>query len=216
MIRSHVPYINKSFVFATLFRIGRLMTLTMFILCSGLLILLTTTFNTYESSAQDPINVPIDNPINVPLPNPEDDNTITTPADPIKDPAPPIESDPAPPIESDPAPPIESDPAPPIESDPAPPIESDPAPPIESDPAPPIESDPAPPIESEPPISPEEPNPQAPTCNRGFGDEGETCVGGIPHTVTAIPTLSEWGLIAMAGILGIVGFMVIRRRKASA
>jgi IPTL-CTERM motif len=31
-----------------------------------------------------------------------------------------------------------------------------------------------------------------------------------------IPTLSEWGLIAMAGILGIVGFMVIRRRKVSA
>ena len=29
-----------------------------------------------------------------------------------------------------------------------------------------------------------------------------------------VPTLSEWGLIAMAGILGIVGFMVIRRRKA--
>ena len=31
-----------------------------------------------------------------------------------------------------------------------------------------------------------------------------------------IPTLSEWGLIAMAGILGIVGFMVIRRRKVTA
>ena len=30
-----------------------------------------------------------------------------------------------------------------------------------------------------------------------------------------IPTLSEWGLLAMAGILGIVGFMVIRRRKVS-
>ncbi|MCH7519768.1 MAG: IPTL-CTERM sorting domain-containing protein, partial [Candidatus Dadabacteria bacterium] len=26
----------------------------------------------------------------------------------------------------------------------------------------------------------------------------------------------EWGLIAMAGILGIVGFMVMRRRKATA
>jgi len=33
---------------------------------------------------------------------------------------------------------------------------------------------------------------------------------------TNIPTLSEWGLIAMAGILGIVGFMVIRRRKLRA
>jgi IPTL-CTERM motif len=29
----------------------------------------------------------------------------------------------------------------------------------------------------------------------------------------SIPTLSEWGLIAMAGILGMVGFMVLRRRK---
>jgi len=28
-----------------------------------------------------------------------------------------------------------------------------------------------------------------------------------------IPTLSEWGLIAMAAVLGIVGFMVMRRRK---
>ena len=33
--------------------------------------------------------------------------------------------------------------------------------------------------------------------------------------LAAIPTLSEWGLIAMAGILGIVGFMVIRRRKVA-
>lgn len=31
-----------------------------------------------------------------------------------------------------------------------------------------------------------------------------------------VPTLSEWGLISMAGILGIVGFMVMRRRKATA
>ena len=31
-----------------------------------------------------------------------------------------------------------------------------------------------------------------------------------------IPTLSEWGLIAMAGVLGIVEFMVIRRRKVTA
>ena len=33
---------------------------------------------------------------------------------------------------------------------------------------------------------------------------------------TAVPTLSEWGLIAMASVLGIVGFMVIRRRQVSA
>jgi len=31
-----------------------------------------------------------------------------------------------------------------------------------------------------------------------------------------ISTLSEWGLIAMAGILGLVGFIVIRRRRAVA
>ena len=30
-----------------------------------------------------------------------------------------------------------------------------------------------------------------------------------------IPTLSQWGLIAMAGILGIVGFMVMGRRKVA-
>jgi len=31
-----------------------------------------------------------------------------------------------------------------------------------------------------------------------------------------VPTLSEWGLITMAAILGVIGFMVIRRRKAAA
>jgi len=34
---------------------------------------------------------------------------------------------------------------------------------------------------------------------------------------TPIPTLSQWGLITMAAILGVIGFiMVIRRRKATA
>lgn len=33
---------------------------------------------------------------------------------------------------------------------------------------------------------------------------------------TSVPTLSEWGLIAMAGVLGLVGFMVIRRKTVSA
>jgi len=37
-----------------------------------------------------------------------------------------------------------------------------------------------------------------------------------PPPPAMIPTLSEWGLIAMATILGIVGFMVIRRRKVTA
>ncbi|MCH7519918.1 MAG: IPTL-CTERM sorting domain-containing protein [Candidatus Dadabacteria bacterium] len=37
-----------------------------------------------------------------------------------------------------------------------------------------------------------------------------------PDVVINVPTLSEWGLIAIAAILGIVGFMVLRRRKVSA
>jgi len=45
--------------------------------------------------------------------------------------------------------------------------------------------------------------------------QGTVCTGIQPLT-TDVPTLSEWGLIAMTGILGIVGFMVIRRRKATA
>jgi len=31
-----------------------------------------------------------------------------------------------------------------------------------------------------------------------------------------VPTLSEWGLIAMAGVLGLIAFFVIRRKKAVA
>jgi len=37
-----------------------------------------------------------------------------------------------------------------------------------------------------------------------------------PRTSVDVPTLSEWGLVAMAGILGIVGYLVIRRRKSIA
>ena len=40
--------------------------------------------------------------------------------------------------------------------------------------------------------------------------------GGMPMRIVEVPTLSEWGLIAMAGILGIVGYMFIRRRKVVA
>jgi len=40
--------------------------------------------------------------------------------------------------------------------------------------------------------------------------------GTCPRAISEVPTLSEWGLIAMAGVLGIVGFMVIRRRKVTA
>lgn len=47
------------------------------------------------------------------------------------------------------------------------------------------------------------------------GPEDVTCNFINRMLPTEIPTLSEWGLIAMAGILGIVGFMVIRRRKVT-
>jgi Tol biopolymer transport system component len=36
-----------------------------------------------------------------------------------------------------------------------------------------------------------------------------------PMTARNIPTLSQWGLIAMAGVLGIIGIMAVRRRKAA-
>lgn len=42
--------------------------------------------------------------------------------------------------------------------------------------------------------------------------EGGQCVA----APTDVPTLSEWGLIAMAGVLGVVGFMVIKRKRAAA
>jgi exosortase sorting signal-containing protein len=35
-----------------------------------------------------------------------------------------------------------------------------------------------------------------------------------PSIIKPIPTLSEWGLMAMAGILGLVGFFFVARRKA--
>jgi len=64
-------------------------------------------------------------------------------------------------------------------------------------------------------LSPEE------ECDDGNLEDGDGCSSAClveepPPTVTAIPTLSQWGLITMAGVLGIVGFMVIRRRKVTA
>ncbi len=43
------------------------------------------------------------------------------------------------------------------------------------------------------------------------------CTDGIVFYIqpTNVPTLSQWGLIAVAAVLGIVGFMVIRRRKVT-
>ena len=49
------------------------------------------------------------------------------------------------------------------------------------------------------------------SCNELTG----LCSGFVPEP-DPVPTLSEWGLIAMAGVLGLVGFMVMRRRKAAA
>ncbi|MGB2691679.1 MAG: IPTL-CTERM sorting domain-containing protein [Thermodesulfobacteriota bacterium] len=46
-----------------------------------------------------------------------------------------------------------------------------------------------------------------------FSIDNVTCAGEI---TAQVPTLSEWGLIAMASILGIVGFMVMRRRQVAA
>jgi len=37
-----------------------------------------------------------------------------------------------------------------------------------------------------------------------------------PAPPTEVPTLSEWGLIALAGVLGVIGLIVIRRRKVTA
>jgi len=48
-------------------------------------------------------------------------------------------------------------------------------------------------------------------CNENTG----SCVS-LDVIHEAIPTVSEWGLIALAGILGIVGFTVLRGRKAAA
>ena len=50
-------------------------------------------------------------------------------------------------------------------------------------------------------------------CVEDGGNVECTFTNIIPDTV---PTLSQWGFIAMAGILGLVGFMVIRRRNAAA
>jgi len=58
------------------------------------------------------------------------------------------------------------------------------------------------------------PNDDGFSINSGF--EGNTNFICGPAIVTNVPTLSEWGLILMAGILGIVGFMVMRRRKVTA
>ncbi len=60
-------------------------------------------------------------------------------------------------------------------------------------------------------------------CLIGSVVEDGTCSvegpGGICSEVipgpAPIPTLSEWGLIAMAGVLGMAGFLIIRKRKVT-
>ncbi|MCH7519613.1 MAG: IPTL-CTERM sorting domain-containing protein [Candidatus Dadabacteria bacterium] len=57
-----------------------------------------------------------------------------------------------------------------------------------------------------------------PDCNPQL--RGSMSIHGMfdfpPSSQVLIPTLSEWGLIAMAAILGIVGFIVARRRMVKA
>lgn len=45
---------------------------------------------------------------------------------------------------------------------------------------------------------------------------GSMSIEGFADTTRAIPTLSEWGLIAMALALGMIGFIVIRKRTVKA
>ena len=41
-------------------------------------------------------------------------------------------------------------------------------------------------------------------------------LNGVPMEPRPIPTLSQWGLIAMAGILGLIGFIAIRKKYSTA
>ncbi|MGB2693017.1 MAG: IPTL-CTERM sorting domain-containing protein [Thermodesulfobacteriota bacterium] len=52
--------------------------------------------------------------------------------------------------------------------------------------------------------------------NGGNPDENAEIFLSICLGPRNVPTLSEWGLIAMAGVLGVVGFMVMRRKRATA
>jgi cysteine-rich repeat protein len=58
-------------------------------------------------------------------------------------------------------------------------------------------------------------------CDDGNLEDGDGCSSACklekqPAKVTPIPTLSQWGLIAMAGVLGIVGLFAIWKRKVAA
>lgn len=51
------------------------------------------------------------------------------------------------------------------------------------------------------------------SCNTDTGNCPGFSLGN--SEISNVPTLSEWGLIAMAGVLGIVGFIVMRRKKVT-
>ena len=47
-------------------------------------------------------------------------------------------------------------------------------------------------------------------------DQGICVTQSDPTEPNPIPVLSEWGFIAMAVILGVIGFLIIRKRRAAA
>ena len=49
-----------------------------------------------------------------------------------------------------------------------------------------------------------------------FGIDEVSCITDIAPSTTSIPTLGEWGLMAMAGVLGIAGLLYARRKRAAA
>ncbi|MHA1445036.1 MAG: IPTL-CTERM sorting domain-containing protein, partial [Candidatus Hodarchaeales archaeon] len=53
-------------------------------------------------------------------------------------------------------------------------------------------------------------------ANQVIGSDPVEKIWVLPTISVPIPTLTQWGLIAMVVVLGIVGFMVIRRRKVTA
>lgn len=58
------------------------------------------------------------------------------------------------------------------------------------------------------------PNGKMFTCNESDGTA--QCTFNNSQLPRNVPTLSKWGLIALAGVLGFIGLIVIRTRKATA
>lgn len=52
-----------------------------------------------------------------------------------------------------------------------------------------------------------------------YDDDGDGDIGGFRimnnDPIRNIPTLSEWGLVAMAGVLGVIGMLAVRRRRTA-